>query len=270
MRHIDIEGHEPSKEWLQESDRLTAELIKLHESGDVEGRNKLIKDNAKHWGDLKKWLLELSYHKCWFSEAREIYSHMDVEHFRPKTEARSIDGTTRDGYWWLAFNYRNLRACGNVGNRKKGGFFPLQEGSLVSTHDKRCEESETPYLLDPTDEDDVGLLAFDEEGTAIPAPNVSPWENLRVDETVKRLKLNEHEALTEARRKVWQRVSLEIRLYEDAKARCVTGGNPALKMKARIHLRNIREMTRPEAELSSVARWCVIFRNDQKLIKLVA
>jgi hypothetical protein len=70
MRHIDIEGHEPSKAWLEESDRLTEELIALHKAGDIAGRNKLIKENAKHWGDLKKWLLERSHNICWFSEAR--------------------------------------------------------------------------------------------------------------------------------------------------------------------------------------------------------
>jgi uncharacterized protein (TIGR02646 family) len=270
VRHIELGNFKPSKKWLEKSDRLTRQLIALHEAGDIAGRNKLIKNNEKHWGQLKKWLLNRSYNKCWFSEAREKYSHMDVEHFRPKTEAKSIDGTIRDGYWWLAFDYENLRACGNVGNRKKGGFFPLKEGSLVSKHDKRCEESEDYYLLDPTDEDDVALLGFNEEGLAKTAPGASPWEEARVEETVQRMKLNEHEALTEARRKVWQRVTREIELYETAKSRCSLGGNPAAKMKAVGHVRNIREMTRKEAELSSVALWCVHLRNDPRLSRLVA
>lgn len=89
MRHIDIEKHKPNKKWLEKSDRLTKELIALHEAGDIKGRNELIEKNAKHWGELKKWLLNISYNKCWFSEARDIYSHMDVEHFRPKLEARA-------------------------------------------------------------------------------------------------------------------------------------------------------------------------------------
>lgn len=36
-----------------------------------------------------------------------------------------------------------------------------------------CEESETRYLLDPIDDDDVSLIAFDEEGKVIPAPGAS-------------------------------------------------------------------------------------------------
>jgi hypothetical protein len=72
----------------------------------------------------------------------------------------------------------NFRACGNVGNRKKGGWFTLNNGcSLCSSFENRYEESEIQYLLDPIDCDDVNLLAFDEEGKAIAAPGISEWKN---------------------------------------------------------------------------------------------
>lgn len=270
MRHIKLKDYKPNKKWLEKSDRLTKQLIALHEAGDIDGRNKLIEENAKHWGELKKWLLNRSYNKCWFSEARDIYSHMDVEHFRPKLEAKNLNGTPRDGYWWLAFDYRNFRACGNVGNRKKGGWFPLQDSSLVSTYKNQSEESETHYLLDPTDADDVELIAFDEEGKAIPAPGNSTWEVKRVEETIKRLKLNEHAALTQERQKVWQRMSLEIERYKRFKARCAAGSNPVARERASQHAQNIRAMTRETQELSAVAKWCVLFRNDNQLSRLVA
>ncbi len=268
MRYIDLENHKPDEAWLKKSDELTKALIELHEKGDIEGRNKLIDSNKAHWGEIKGWLLGLSHNKCWFSEARDIYSHMDVEHFRPKLEAKNIDGTVRDGYWWLAFDYTNYRACGNVGNRKKGGWFPLSEGSVISTFAHQCEETEVPYLLDPTDADDVCLLAFDEKGDAIPMPGISQWEKDRVDLTVERLKFNEHEALTQARREIWQRVSRKIELYLKAIAKAASGGNPGAKRDARRHAEEIREMTKEDAELSSVAKWCVLFRNDPRLMRL--
>jgi len=270
VRFIDLENNKPDDVWLKKSDELTKKLIELHEKGDIEGRNKLINDNSEHWGKLKEWLLDLSHRKCWFSEAREIYSHYDVEHFRPKLEAKSLDGTPRDGYWWLAFDYRNFRACGNVGNRKKGGWFPLKAGSILSKYDNQCEESETCYLLDPTDADDVELIAFDEEGKVIPAPGITDWEMERVDETIKRLKLNEHEDLPTERQKIWQKMAREIEKYERAKSRCGAGNNPAAKEKLRQHARNIKLMTKECEELSAVAKWCVLFRNDQKLAKLVS
>jgi hypothetical protein len=36
------------------------------------------------------------------------------------------------------------------------------------------EESEIAYLIDPIDETDVALLAFDEEGKAVPVPESPP------------------------------------------------------------------------------------------------
>lgn len=255
--------------WLAKSAQLVANLSALDAAGKRDERNALIDANSAHWGALKGWLLAVSNGKCWFSEVRELYSHYDVEHFRPKKEAKELDAKVRDGYWWLAFDYMNFRACGNVGNRKKGGWFPLKNGSLCSTHAQPCEESETRYLLDPIDDDDVALIAFDEEGKVIPLAGISVWEQERVNETVKRLKLNEHVPLAEARRKVWQRVDKLIDDFAKAKARCRVGNNPAAKAKLSEVRARVRAMTSPEAELSAVARWCLLFRNDPQLTRLI-
>ncbi len=256
--------------WLAKSQEYYQQLEAHHNAGDTKARNQFIDDHAAHWGELKQWLEVLSKGKCWFSEAREAFSHYDVEHFRPKKEAKEFDGSKRDGYWWLAFNYTNYRLCGNVGNRKKGVWFPLMDGSILSTYENQREESEDIYLLDPTDPNDVHLIAFNEEGNAIPAPGISEWEQQRVEETIKRLKLNEHSELAEGRRRVWQEMSREIEMYLDAKSRCSAGGNPAASQKVRGHLTKIHAMTKAAAELSSVAKWCLHFRNDPQLSMLVA
>lgn len=255
--------------WLTKSQQLVAELAELERSGKREERNVHIDANSAHWGKLKAWLLALSAGKCWFSEVKELYSHYDVEHFRPKKEAKSLNSIVRDGYWWLTFDYMNFRVCGNVGNRKKGGWFPLKEGSLCSTFIAPCEESETCYLLDPINDDDVALIAFDEEGKVVSLPGISEWEQTRVLETVKRLKLNEHTPLAEARRKIWQDMSRLIDDFANAKARCSPGNNPAAKMKLSEVRKRIRKMTNSSAELSAVARWCLLMRNDHQLSRLV-
>lgn len=255
--------------WLAKSAQLVADLAALDAAGKRAERNALIDANSAHWGALKEWLSALSAGKCWFSEVRERYSYYDVEHFRPKKEAKALDASLRDGYWWLAFDYMNFRVCGNVGNRKKGIWFPLKDGSLCSTYARQCEKSETPYLLDPIDNDDVSLIAFDEEGKVIPMPGSSAWEQERVNETAKRLKLNEHAPLAEARRKVWQQVDRLIDDFTKAKARCGAGNNPAAKAKLTEVRARVREMTNPAAELSAVARWCLLMRNDPQLSRLV-
>ncbi len=256
--------------WLAKSAQLVTELAALDTAGKRDERNELIDANSDHWGALKEWLLALSAGKCWFSEVRELYSHYDVEHFRPKKEAKSLDGTKRDGYWWLAFDYMNFRACGNVGNRKKGGWFPLKVGSLCSTSASPCEESETRYLLDPIDDDDVDLLAFDEEGKVIPMPGISEWDRERVATTVARLKLNEHTPLAEERRKVLQKMERLIHKFEMAKQRSVDGMNPAAKAKLAQIRAEIREMTSKTAELSAVSNWCLDKRNEPQIKRLAS
>lgn len=255
--------------WLNCSRLYNQKLTEFHEAGDLKNRNDYIETRSAHWGKLKEWLKVLSNGKCWFSEVKELYSHYDVEHFRPKAKTKAKDGSERDAYWWLSFDYTNYRLCGNVGNRKKGNWFPLREGSLISSFQTQNEESEEPYLLDPADADDVSLISFDLEGKVIPSPGVSAWEEMRVKETIKRLKLNEHNDLAEARRKVWLAVSSEIDEYIKYKAKCRNGGNPAAKDRVKTHCVNIRNMTLASAELSSVARWCILFRNDPQLTRLV-
>ncbi|HEY1576755.1 MAG TPA: hypothetical protein VGF82_06775 [Terracidiphilus sp.] len=260
--------HEQWDRWLTKSRDLRNQLAALDVQGKRKERNDLIDTNSRHWGLLKPWLSALSNGKCWFSEARELYSHYDVEHFRPKAEVKAIDGTLRDGYWWLAFKHTNFRLIGNVGNRKKLVWFPLRAGSLCSTFVEQCEESETRYLLDPIDDDDVSLIAFDDEGKVVAIPTASQWERERVDLTAQTLKLNEHVALCEERRKVWQKVNRLIDDFTSAKARC-RGNNPAATAKIREIRYQLRDLVKQTAELSAVARWCLIIRNDHRLTRLI-
>jgi hypothetical protein len=253
--------------WLAESVRLVGELAKLDATGQIEDRNKLIDKYGGHWGKLKPWLLSLSGGKCWFTEARDIASHLDVEHFRPKKAARNVKGPERDGYWWLAFDYTNFRIAGTVPNRKKGAWFPLRFGSPCSTFTHRREGDEVPHFLDPTNAHDVTLLAFDEEGKAVPAPGIPRWDYVRVRRTVDRLKLSEHQALSEERRKVWQSTTKLINKYIQALADARTSAAARERVKAAA--RDIVCLTKPEAELSAVAKWCVRLRNDQRLSRLV-
>jgi hypothetical protein len=256
--------------WNRKSMALVEAMKRLNDEGDVEGRNALIDANSSHWGELKPWLLALSGGKCWFTEAREIASHLDVEHFRPKKSARNVKGPVRDGYWWLAFDYMNFRIAGTVPNRKKGVWFPLRYGSRCSSFSRRCEDEEAPYFLDPTNAYDVGLLAFDEEGKAIPMPGVTRWEYVRVRRTVDRLKLSEHQALAEERRKVWQKTTLLIERFYKAKAESGSAGATVARERLRESARQIAELTHPRSELSAVAKCCVLMRHDVQLNKLVA
>lgn len=246
---------------------MVEQLAALHAAGKHAERNALIDANSGHWAALKEWLLALSGGKCWFTEARDIASHLDVEHFRPKKSARNIKGPERDGYWWLAFDYMNFRIAGTVPNRKKGAWFPLRYGSSCATFARRCEGDEVPHFLDPTNAHDVTLLAFDEEGKAVPAPGISRWDYVRVRRTVDRLKLTEHQALAEERRKIWQRVTKHISDYK--RALTEARHSVAARERAKTLAREITNYAKPTAELSAVAKWCVLLRNDPQLSRLI-
>ena len=213
-------------------------------------------------------MLSLSDQKCWFSEAKDCFSHWDVEHFRPKKSAKDEDGNEYDGYWWLAFDWQNFRICGNAGNRKKSTYFPLQtEANRVSvpSGDLRQENS---LLLDPSDPEDPNLLFFDFTGSAIPAPHVkNKWDEQRVKQSVQRCNLD-FNPLVEKRKMVWNECWQLIEQYLQEAARCDDSDDDnliarnALKEKAKA----IRKMTRISQELSSVARACVISTGDPRVI----
>lgn len=254
-------------DWIDKSNELVEKLAAFDAASEREKRNDLIEKNGGHWGKLKPWLLHLSHGKCWFTEARDIASHLDVEHFRPKKAARNIKGPERDGYWWLAFDYMNFRIAGSVPNRKKGAWFPLRYGSRRSTYNRRCEGDEVAHFLDPTNAYDVSLIAFDEEGKAIPTPGISRWDHVRARRTIERLKLTEHQALAEERRKVWQRANGLINAYQQARRNIESCAADRQRVKS--SLSELRRMTREEAELSSVAKWCILLRNDQSLFAFI-
>lgn len=58
--------------------------------------------------------------------------------------------------------------------------------------------------------------------------------------------------------------------FNNAIARNPTGCNPAAKATVSQIRTRVREMIKPTAELSSVARWCLRLRNQQRLWQLVA
>jgi hypothetical protein len=266
MRHIPTAGKAPNAEWLKKANDL---LVKLDAAADHAERNAIIDANSGVWGELKDWLLDLSHQKCWFSEAKDCFSYWHVEHYRPKKSAKDADGTVHEGYWWLAFNWKNFRVCGSVGNTKKGTFFPLRPkcARVGRKGDIRLED---PQLLDPADEDDPGLLSFDVEGKAIAAPWIKdPWEIARVEYSIDRLKLD-FGPLADKRKTVWAECWARIAEYLDELTRYHEDKqNPLAKAGYRRAAGELRSMIREDRELSSVARACIIFSGDPRVLSVL-
>lgn len=177
-------------------------------------REKLI--DAGHWKTLKPWLASKSAGKCWFCEAKQVRSHSDVEHFRPKNKVHVHGNTLKypsghpnadqdfDGYWWLSYDWRNFRLSCQRCNREekdsetaikhgKGNEFPLIDENSRCWDYSANLNTEQPLLLDPCIQSDTDLLLHPISGEIVPAiSDVTTIENKRADFTIKLLGLNAH------------------------------------------------------------------------------
>lgn len=138
-------------------------------------RKSFIKKKSHIWRGFSKYLAKMSYGKCWYSEAKDAGANFDVDHFRPKAEAkRTEDIVDSEGYAWLAFDWENFRLsaqnCNRLNTDKsgttvgKGSWFPLQSGSPKATWDNRCINDERVILIDPLVNDDLTFIDYDDNG----------------------------------------------------------------------------------------------------------
>jgi len=269
MIYIDINRLNPSKKWLDKSEELLQELKNCNNK---EERDRIIDEasSQSQWKALKEKLKALSYGKCWYSEAREIFSHYHVDHFRPKK--RAIDDTNgerneRDGYWWLTFEYKNYRLSASVGNTKKSYHFAVLRNA-ANNPDESIDD-EIIYLLDPTKRGDPNKLIVDEEGKIKPAnPNVNAWDHKRADYTIEKLHLNYPDLRTERQVK-WDKVQRLI--YEvdnlDAKYQQIPSAVDRTKLEDKIN--EIIKHIAPCSELSATARACLRASRKQWALELL-
>jgi hypothetical protein len=271
MRYIDIRNLQLPDGWQAKADALH---VQLGDAADDAARSKILKDN-QIWRELFVPLNNLSKGKCWYSEAKDIMSDKDVDHFRPKNEARNLDGAVRDGYWWLAYDSENYRFSSIYSNRRRhdkfddtkdaGGkwsYFPLFTGSYVATTKARLADEDI-MLLDPTNEDDPCLLTFDDSGDAIP--------NTVITRDIERVKASinlyhlDHTPLKEERQKIWDKCQRFITEIQDINSL----PDISISDKARITFlkQEIKKMIAFEEELSAVAIACVEHNKLSRMLR---
>jgi hypothetical protein len=120
------------KHVLKVAERAQAQLAALPPPE----RAAFLKKKSHIWRGFARHLARMSYFKCWYSESSDPHSFFDVDHFRPKAEARRNEDQVDDGYPWLAFSWQNFRYSAGRANRHskdeeseqvvgKGSWFPL-------------------------------------------------------------------------------------------------------------------------------------------------
>jgi hypothetical protein len=210
---------------LRVAERAQAKLEALP----PEERADFIEKKSHVWRGFARYLAKMSYGKCWYSESDCVQSFKDVDHYRPKKQAKRSDTEADDGYPWLAFSWDNFRLAAQRSNQinrnddtddpvGKGAWFPLMVGSKRATWDDRCVSDESPVLLDPTRLEDVRLIevtATGEMGPTLFCLGVA--DRLRVTETVKYLGLD-LPGIVSARKAAMRLVQELVELFEQKRS----------------------------------------------------
>src|SRR5258708_5080802 len=199
MRFVDIDLMVLPAGWQQRADQalnalrgeITAAEAAARAAGNdpIAARKSAVADGLKIaarkkiWRDLDPVLAALRTGKCWYSESRNPTADKNVDHYRPKNR---VEGDlTHEGYWWLAFAWRNYRYSSQWCNQRRvdddngtsGGKwdkFPLCPGSTRARQETDDIELESPELLDPIDPNDWKLLPFRADGHPTPSKQAGP------------------------------------------------------------------------------------------------
>lgn len=155
--------------------------------------------------------------KCWYCEAEEIRSDMPVDHFRPK--GKIVESTPHEGYWWLAFDWKNYRCACTFCNSKrnfegtqggKGNHFPIfNEGSRATSSADNYND-EQPAILDPCDPDDDRLIWFDTDGKPEPINGANEEQVQKVNNSKEIFHLHEIKICRKR-----NKIRLDIKRYVD-------------------------------------------------------
>lgn len=257
---IKIDVQEPTdkgwRKWRRNCATATKAVIKSHENGSAIGITKLYARQRPFYKSRNGPFRG----KCSYCETRFIESQPgDVDHFRPKDRieedinGRRVILTVKNaggqvphpGYYWLAYEWRNLLpTCAdcnrpNRGNTKSGlcvgkwCLFPVDGFRALKPGEEIDEDS---LLINPVDVDPADHLLIDRTGI-MSAKDGSK----KGDACLKVFGLNEREALVKARREAYSRA-------EDALLRWINAlyeGNDAVAQEKYIEIEEWRNGSAP-------------------------
>lgn len=213
---IHIQPQEPGpqwNDWKKEAERETEELIN-HAKQDNKPKFK-----EKIWKKLKPFLEKLFHGKCAYCEGKySAGSWLDVEHYRPKAKVTVYnEPVAHPGYYWLAYNWKNLLLACPKCNRGGGktGEFPIDGNRAMKPGDSL--EEEIPQLLNPiVDTHPEKHLIFGING-------IIAGKTERGDATVSICNLNREE-LQAARQQEWEKLKIQLllKLFQGGESKIIS------------------------------------------------
>lgn len=187
LDRIDINCDE-FKAWQSTATKLTNSLKNCIDPKNARMERREILRSNTHWTRLKPLLKKIFGDLCWYTDCDLTGSFGDIDHFRPKSSSCDLDGNIilDEGYWWLAYDYRNFRLSCEYANRKykdggKSTYFPVANENGVK---------DIPILLDPCNYNDTELVGYREGGVIFPE-TINSFDERRVKVSEKVYNWNE-------------------------------------------------------------------------------
>ena len=274
MRYIDIEMLALPNGWRDRADtalnELRQEIYQAEANARAAGEDVVaarkeaitmglqVPTRTGLWRALKGALGALTEGKCWYSESLNPTADKNVDHFRPKNSVH--EDANHEGYWWLAFQWRNYRYASQWCNQRrvdadgrtsggKSDYFPLCQGSFRARSEADDHEREEPELLDPIDPEDWRLLTFRQDGypTAAREPGSVEYQRANTSIDVYHLHCNE---LVNERRALAAEVHRIVQDMERLRPEIV---NAPMKTLYKSRQKDLLRKIRPQAEYRAAA-----------------
>jgi uncharacterized protein (TIGR02646 family) len=272
VRFIDLELLDRTIPGLQGVlDDLEAARVEVIAEDDPKKRKALVERHSTRWTAMREYLAELSYNKCWYVECRNPGTDDDIDHFRPKL--RVDEARDHPGYYWLAFDWHNLRLSCHRSNRLrrnlaagetggKADHFPLIEPARRAYKPEDDLDEEEPEILDPTNPADPPLITFIQNGEAQLSPRykgVAVAER-RFECTRLLLHLNWPE-FNEDRTRLYNRIERLVDRGRRELRKCGPGSPVPHAFKDVI--RDLRGLMRPDSDYSTAAaEYVQLFKHE--------
>jgi hypothetical protein len=182
MRHVDFDPEQlqGDQKVFWDAWKVRAEAARQAILAQAAAGEKLEFDDTI-WGDLKQFLFDHVFNGfCAYCESPvQAVGFGDAEHFRPKAMVQVMAGTKRQkvkingqlhpGYYWLAYDWRNLLpACSQCNSKGKGNLFPVAGTHITAPPAPGApddlDELEQPLILHPYFDEPAQHLRFGARG----------------------------------------------------------------------------------------------------------
>jgi len=262
IRAEDIQQIQLPADW-EANVRAAEEAVAFLANADREDRGREIdRFAATTWSAVKTELAKLNFDKCWYCDCRQDRSDNAVDHFRPKKKV--TDDPLHPGYWWLAFRLGNFRYSCTFCNstridkttgesRGKQNNFPVVPPFRQMVPGEEWQ-NEVPLLLDPTNDQDIGLLTWKVDGKPdarfVQLQHERWWQKATISIRVYHL---DHAKLNALRRTIYSDINMKIRDGDLYFSRALGGDATAEHALGRIK-QSLALITRDEAPCREAAR----------------